>query len=269
MTRVALGEIARAQGVRLLSLETVDSTNDEARRLIEAGERGPLWVTGTQQTKGKGRLGRTWLSPQGNLHASLIVSACDEMRLAPQLGFVAGVATLKGLQHLCPGQRFALKWPNDLLLSGDKIGGILLENIITPTGDARQPTASVSIIGIGVNCETAPEGLPYPTRALTSIGPNAPTALELISVLTDAFVGTLALWRRGLGFAQIRNEWLSCAAGLGDEIHVVLAHETLIGRFEEIDSTGRLVLSCLEGKRLIEAGDVLLGPRPVLTETLR
>ena len=87
--------------------------------------------------------------------------------------------------------------------------------------------------------------------------------------MTDAFVGTLALWRRGLGFAQIRNEWLSCAAGLGDEIHVVLAHETLIGRFEEIDSTGRLVLACLEGKRLIEAGDVLLGPRPVLTETLR
>jgi BirA family biotin operon repressor/biotin-[acetyl-CoA-carboxylase] ligase len=266
---VALGEIARAKGVRLLSLETVDSTNDEARRLIELGERGPLWIIAAQQTKGKGRLGRTWLSPQGNLHASLIVTGCDEARLAPQLGFVAGVATLKALRHLCPGQRFALKWPNDLLLSGDKIGGILLENIMSPTGDARNPTASVSIIGIGVNCETAPEGLPYPTRALRSIGANAPSAPELTGVLTDAFVETLALWRQGYGFSQIRNEWLSCAAGLGEEIHVALAHETLIGRFEEIDSTGRLVLSCLEGKRLIEAGDVLLGPRPVLTETPR
>ena len=269
MTRVALGEIARAQGVRLISLETVDSTNDEARRLIELGERGPLWVVAAQQTKGKGRLGRTWLSPQGNLHASLIVNACDEMRHAPQLGFVAGVATLKALRHLCPDEAFALKWPNDLLLNGDKIGGILLENIITPSGDARQPTTSMSIIGIGVNCETAPEGLPYPTRALRSIGTNAPSALQLIGELTDAFVAPLALWRRGLDFEKIRKEWLSCAAGLGDEIQVALAHETLIGRFEEIDLTGRLVLSCTEGKRLIEAGDVLLGPRPALTETLR
>jgi BirA family transcriptional regulator, biotin operon repressor / biotin---[acetyl-CoA-carboxylase] ligase len=269
VTRVALGEIARAQGVRLLSLGTVDSTNDEARRLIEAGERGPLWVIAVHQTQGRGRLGRTWLSPQGNLHASLILNACDEASLAPQLGFVAGVATLKALRHLCPRQNFALKWPNDLLLSGDKIGGILLENIMTQTGDARQPTTSVSIIGIGINCENAPEGLPYPTRALKSLGVHAPSVLELTHALTDAFVAVLALWRRGLGFAQIRNEWLSCAAGLGQEIHVMLADETLVGRFEEIDSIGRLVLSGPKGKRLIEAGDVLLGPRPVVTETLR
>lgn len=257
-----LGLLARACGVRLLALESVDSTNDEARRLIEAGERGPLWVVAARQTHGHGRLGREWISPAGNLHASFVLSDFGETAIAPQLGFVAGLAALRALRAATgEAPRFALKWPNDLLLDGAKLGGILLENVGAPTGDARRPTASVAIIGIGVNCVEAPSGLPFEARALTSIGPNAPDAATLFTLLSDALVETLDLWACGEGFVRIRDAWLKDAAYLGANIRVELPREAIEGRFETIDATGRLVLATRDGERIIEAGDVSLGPR--------
>ena len=257
-----LGSVARARGVRLLALESVDSTNDEARRLIEAGERGPLWVVAARQTSGRGRLGRQWISPPGNLHASFILSDFGASAIAPQLGFVAGVATLRALRA-ATGEfgRFALKWPNDLLLEGAKLGGILLENVSAPTGDARAPYAAAAIIGIGVDCAEAPKGLPFEARALTAIGPSAPDAARLFSHLSDALAEALDLWRGGEGFAQIREKWLNHAAYLGANIRVELPRETVEGRFATIDAAGRLVLATHSGERTIEAGDVSLGPR--------
>ncbi|MBI1981755.1 MAG: biotin--[acetyl-CoA-carboxylase] ligase [Methylocystis sp.] len=254
--------MARARGVRLLALKSVDSTNDEARRLIENGERGPLWVVAARQTCGHGRLGRDWISPAGNLHASFVLSDFGESAVAPQLGFVASVATLRALRAATgEAGRFALKWPNDLLLDGAKLGGILLENVGVPTGDARAPRASVAIVGIGVNCVEAPRDLPFKARALTSIGPNAPNAAALFAHLSDALVDTLDLWRGGGGFADIREAWLKDVAYLGAQIRVELPRNAVEGRFETIDATGRLVLATREGDRVIEAGDVSLGPR--------
>lgn len=262
MARVELGHSARARGVRLLALDETDSTNDEARRLVEAGERGPLWVVAARQTRGRGRLGRSWVSSAGNLHASLVVSGFGEAAIAPQLGFVAGVAAMRAVRAAAgDAHDFALKWPNDLLLDGAKLGGILLECVSVPTGDARTPVAPVAIVGIGVNCAEAPGDLPYDARALLSLGPQAPSAVQLFALLSDAFVETFELWRGGEGFAQLRDVWLSHAAGLGADIGVALARETLQGRFETIDATGRLVLSTLDGARTIEAGDVLLARR--------
>ena len=259
-----LGSLSRARGVRLLALESVDSTNDEARRLIEAGERGPLWVVAARQTGGHGRLGRRWISPAGNLHASLVLGDVGKSAVAPQLGFVAGVAALRALRAASGEEnRFALKWPNDLLLDGAKLGGILLENVSAPTGDARAPVGSAAIIGIGVNCADAPRGLPFEARALTSIGPNAPDAAALFAHLSDALVKALDLWRGGEGFARVREAWLTHAAYLGAQIRVELPRETVEGRFATIDATGRLVLATRNGERVVEAGDVSLGPRQV------
>jgi biotin-[acetyl-CoA-carboxylase] ligase BirA-like protein len=261
---VELGSLARARGVRLLALESVDSTNDEARRLIETGERGPLWVVAARQTGGHGRLGRQWISPQGNLHASFILGDFGASAIAPQLGFVAGVAALRALRAATGDVgRFALKWPNDLLLDGAKLGGILLENVSAPTGDSRAPVASIAIIGIGVNCAEAPQDLPFEANALTSVGPDAPDAARLFSHLSDALVEALDLWRGGEGFAQIREAWLNHAAYLGAPIRVELPRETVEGRFATIDATGRLVLATPSGERTVEAGDVSLGPRRI------
>lgn len=257
-----LGLSARARGVRLLALESVDSTNDEARRLIENGERGPLWIVAERQTRGHGRLGREWISAPGNLHASFVLHDYGESALAPQLGFVAGVAALRAVRAATGGAgRFALKWPNDLLVDGGKLGGILLENVGVPTGDARAPRAAAAIIGIGVNCAEAPRDLPFEARALASIGPNAPDATTLFTHLSDALVEALDLWGGGAGFLRIRDAWLAGAAYIGDHIRVELPRETVAGRFETIDAAGRLVLETGAGARLIEAGDVSLGPR--------
>lgn len=257
-----LGSLARARGVRLLALESVDSTNDEARRLIEAGERGPLWVVAARQTRGHGRLGRDWISPPGNLHASLVLGDFGDAAVAPQLGFVAGVAAMRGLRAATGDVgRFALKWPNDLLLDGAKLGGILLENVGVPTGDARAPRAFVAIIGLGVNCAEAPRDLPFEARALASIGPNPPDAATLFTHLSDALVDTIDLWRGGEGFARVRDAWLKDAAYLGAQIRVELPRETVEGRLATIDAIGRLVLATQDGERVIEAGDVSLGPR--------
>ncbi len=252
-----LGPLAHARGVRLLTLDEVDSTNDEARRLIESGERGPLWVVAARQTKGRGRLGREWISPPGNFHGSFVVGDFAQARIAPQLGFVAGVAAIKALRACSPSGRFALKWPNDLLLDGAKLGGILLECV-------NATAAPVAIVGIGVNVAQAPPDLPYPARALAELGAGAPSAGTLFERLSDSMTETVEIWRAGEGFADIRDAWLAAAGGLGEEVRVALAHETLAGRFETIDADGRLVLSLADGqRRAIEAGDVLLGPRPV------
>lgn len=255
------GLFARANGVRVLALGSVDSTNDEARRLIGEGERGPLWVVADRQTGGRGRLGRSWVSAPGNLYASLIVSDFHDPAVAPQLGFVAGVAAMQALRRCSGDGDFALKWPNDLLLGGAKLGGILLETVSAPTGDLRAPVAPVAIIGIGVNCTTAPPDLPYRAAALSSLGAAAPSREAFFAALSDALTEMLALWRSPGGFARVRELWLRDAAGLGAHIAVRLMQGMIAGVFETIDATGRLVLVTPTGARAIEAGDVEIGPR--------
>lgn len=248
-----LGPIARARGVRLLSLDEIDSTNDEARRLIETGERGPLWIVAARQTKGRGRLGREWISRPGNFYASFVFGEFSEVRVAPELGFVTGVAAMRALRALAGQGAFQLKWPNDLLLEGAKLGGILLECM-------NASTAPVAIIGVGVNLVDAPKDTPYPARALCE-ALSAPSREAFFAHFSDAMAEALELWNGGAGFAQIRQEWLASAAGLGQDITVVLSHEKLEGRFETIDASGRLVLETTDSRRTIEAGDVLIGPR--------
>lgn len=249
-----LGSLACTRGVRLLALDSVDSTNEEARRLIDTGERGPLWIVADRQTRGRGRLGRDWISPRGNLYASFVSGDVPSALVAPQLGFVTGVAAIRALRASAGDRGFRLKWPNDLLLDGAKLGGILLECV----GDASAP---VAIVGVGVNVVEAPCDLPYPARALSDMGADAPSAETFFTHFSDALVEALDLWRGGEGFARIREEWLASASGLGDDIRVALAHETLEGRFDTVDGSGRLILSTRNGPRVIEAGDVLLGPR--------
>jgi BirA family biotin operon repressor/biotin-[acetyl-CoA-carboxylase] ligase len=259
--RFELGEEARARGVRLLSLEEVDSTNEEGKRLVAEGERGPLWIVARSQSKGRGRLGREWVSAAGNLHATLVYSNDLPLALAPQLGFVAGIATIAAIrQAALLSDQVALKWPNDILLGGGKLGGILLEGVVIQTGDPRDPSHCVTIIGIGVNCAAAPKGLPYAARALSNVGAYAPSAEAVFARLSDCFVSTLDLWANGEGFPAIREKWLEDAAGLGEPIRVALARgEELQGRFKTIDASGRLIITTDSGDRIVDAGDVFLG----------
>lgn len=258
MDRLELGNSAAVRGVRLIAHDEIDSTNDEAKRLVQAGETGPLWIVAARQTKGRGRLGRSWTSLSGNLHASLILSGFGPAAIAPQLGFVAGVATISALLEATGATgRLALKWPNDILLDDAKLAGILLEGAYLPQAATAPFGGLACVIGIGVNCVAAPSDVPGPVSDLSRLSP-APTASDVFSLLSDKLLETLDLWAGGDGFAALRERWLAHAAGLGREIEVKLARETVIGRFDTIDATGRLMLSTREGQRIIEAGDVFL-----------
>lgn len=255
MEHFKLGERALSHGVRLEIYDEIDSTNDEAKRRAEAGDAGPLWIVAARQTKGRGRLGRRWSSLDGNLHASLLISDFGPAALAPQLGFVAGLATIGALIEATGAtERLALKWPNDVLLDGEKLAGVLLEGAQPPWPGA--PFGCV--IGIGVNCVAAPHDLATRASDLSRLGGPRRDAGAIFASLSNKMEETLALWAGGSGFPALRERWLSHAAGLGGEIEAQLARETISGVFETIDADGRLIVSTRNGRRAIEAGDIFL-----------
>jgi BirA family transcriptional regulator, biotin operon repressor / biotin---[acetyl-CoA-carboxylase] ligase len=243
---------ASAAGVRLLAYDEIDSTNAEALRLIRQGEHGPLWITAEQQSAGRGRRGRKWISVTGNLHASLLLADPGPVEHWPQLAFVAALALHDAVVEVAPEIRpmLELKWPNDLLLAGAKFAGILIE------GEGREEEGAVAI-GIGVNCKAHPAGAAFPATNLAAGGANV-SAAALSAALTVKMPGRLAQWNRGNGFATVRADWLARAAGLGENIRVGLADRELDGRFEGLDESGCLVLIAPDGgKAVVAAGDVV------------
>ncbi|WP_262268914.1 MULTISPECIES: biotin--[acetyl-CoA-carboxylase] ligase [Microvirga] len=247
-----------AAGYRLLSLEATNSTNDDALQAARAGDPGQLWITAREQLAGRGRHGRQWSSPPGNLYASLLlIDPCD-LRSAPQLGFVAGLALHEAVEAVSRigAPRLALKWPNDLLLDGAKVSGLLLE------GHRLQPDGPLAIvIGFGVNVAFAPSGTPYPAAALQHVRPGL-TREEVFTTLSSAFARTFSAWRsssRGHGsdpFGAIRRLWMERAAGLGRQVTLRLPSGEKTGVFDGLDSSGRLQLKSNAGMELIDAGDL-------------
>jgi BirA family biotin operon repressor/biotin-[acetyl-CoA-carboxylase] ligase len=232
----------------IIFLDVVDSTNAQALRLAKAGERGPLWIVAKEQSTGRGRRGRAWISPAGNLYATLMLTDPGPPRAAPQLGFVAALALHDAAVAAAPAlaPRLALKWPNDLLCAGRKISGILIEGEGDPV---------VAAIGVGVNCCHHPDATELPATDFAAEGADVDAA-SLFRHLVEAMQRRLTLWNRGGGFAAVRGAWLSRALGLGKPIRVRLAERETTGCFEAIDDAGRLVLRTAKGVEAIAAGDV-------------
>lgn len=229
------------------------STNDTAMAALRAGDPGALFVVAERQTGGRGRQGRVWTSPPGNLYATLALRDPSPLSIAPQLGFVAGVALAKALRGLLGGdERLRIKWPNDMLFDGAKLAGLLLES--TTLADGRL----ACVIGFGVNCASHPDGLAYPATDLCTAARAPISSTMVLAALAETMETELDVWNRGAGFPAIRERWLGLAAGLGQPIAVVTPRDTLDGMFDGIDPTGRLIIAL--GGRLvaIDAGDVFL-----------
>jgi BirA family transcriptional regulator, biotin operon repressor / biotin---[acetyl-CoA-carboxylase] ligase len=244
----ALGRGAAAKGYRHIHLDTVGSTNAEAQRL--GGDR--LWITADEQTAGRGRRGRDWSSPPGNLYASLILAEPSPPQRAAQLSFVAAVALADAVAAVAPrsAERTTLKWPNDLLVGGAKAAGILVEGV--------HGSAFSAVIGCGVNVAHHPEGLAYTATHLAALDPGV-TAAGLFAALSDAFADRLEQWAEGRSFAATRSAWLARAAGLGEPIRVRLADRMMEGTFEALTEDGVLLLrDAADIVRPISAGDVFL-----------
>jgi len=250
-----------AAGYRLSAHDTLTSTNAEALKLARGGERGPLWIVAREQTAGRGRRGNSWVSPPGNLYATLLLTDPAPPDCAPQLSFVAVLAVHDAIAERVPALRtaLALKWPNDLLCGGGKLAGILIEG-------ERAADALAVAIGIGVNCESHPSHTPYRVTDLKGEGAKV-AAGELFESLTAATARRLAQWRRGAGFPEIRTDWIARAAGIGSDMRARLPDKEIVGRAEGLDEQGRLLLRLADGSlQPIAAGEVFpldgAPPRP-------
>lgn len=226
--------------------DQLGSTNDEARRLIEAGAAHGIVVHADQQTAGRGRFSRRWVSPPGNLYVSIVLRPDLPASRSMELSFLAALAVADAVDALLPRQvRTTLKWPNDVLVRGGKIAGILLEQ----AGEA-------TILGIGLNVLHAPEGLSYQVSTIVGCGGLA-TVDGTREKLLQALGGWLTIWQAE-GFAPIRGAWLTRAHPVGSTLNVRLADRFVTGRFAGIDTDGALLLDTLQGRGRIVAGDVTL-----------
>lgn len=246
-------------GVARHVLERVDSTNAEAFRLAPSLS-GPAWIMARRQEAGRGRRGRVWTDPPGNFAATLILRPEGGAADAARLSFVAALAVHDALLNLCgPQLNIALKWPNDVLLNGGKLSGILLES----AGQGAQVTALA--IGIGVNLEAAPRPDGVEQGALRPVSLKGETGLTVTpDELLDALAASFDHWSRQMrdyGFAPIRGAWLARAAKLGETITARTGATETIGRFEGIDETGALILITARGRQAIPAADIYFSGR--------
>jgi BirA family biotin operon repressor/biotin-[acetyl-CoA-carboxylase] ligase len=250
----------------LVALDSGDSTNAAAARRAAAGAPEGTLVWARSQTAGRGRRGRTWQSPPGNLYVSLVLRPDCPLEQAAQLSFVAAVALGEAVDAVLPrGPALRFKWPNDLLLDGAKVSGILLE-AATDAGALQSV-----VIGIGVNIASAPpaasdsaetaSGAGYPATSLAAAG-SIVTAPVLLQGLAGALLAWRERWSRQ-GFAPVRAQWLRFARGPGETVTVRLPGETLHGRFEALEADGAMVLALADGRtRRVTAGDVFFGAAP-------
>jgi BirA family biotin operon repressor/biotin-[acetyl-CoA-carboxylase] ligase len=244
--------------VGLHHFDDIDSTNEEARRMAAAGMRGPAWIYADTQSAGRGRRGRAWMSEPGNLFCTHLFAPECPMPKAAELSFVTALAVFDavdaaGLQGL------ALKWPNDLLVDGAKVSGILIESAPGPAG--HQDQDPLLAIGIGINIARAPDETPYPATSLAAHGMSV-TPLSLLTVLANAFIARCRQWNKGAGFALIRQEWLERARGLGGPITVRLHDRVIEGEFLSLDDDGALEIRAGDKVEKISAGDVFFPDMP-------
>ena len=258
-----LGPKAISAGYRLAAFDRTGSTNAEAMARARDGERGPMWFVTTEQTAGRGRRQRAWIAPRGNLASSILEVMDVSPAVAATMGFAFGLAHETALQRVSVEAnlrlagsdqlKYLLKWPNDILVRGQKLCGLLVE------AEAMTDGGLAVVAGIGTNVIAAPEGTATPATSLATLGVNV-GAEELFTALSDAWVEFRGIWDNGRGFAEIRRLWLERAFGLGERVAIQTGTAVVEGTFDTIDEAGCLIIRTAEGKRAaVTAGEVYFG----------
>jgi BirA family biotin operon repressor/biotin-[acetyl-CoA-carboxylase] ligase len=224
------------------------STNDDVASLARAGEPEGVWVRAERQSGGRGRQGREWHSPPGNLHASTLVRLRPGDPPAPTLALVAAVALQEVASgFVAGGLAVEIKWPNDLLVAGAKLSGILLER----TGDSI-------VVGFGVNLADHPDQIARPAINMGMLG-GAPDPARFLEALAASFARWIGRWREE-GLEPIREAWLAAAHSLGTALSTHAAGGARVeGLFDGLDESGALRLRLADGSvQVVHAGDVFL-----------
>ncbi len=234
-------------GYDRLILDEIDSTNEEARRHAPAKQ--SIWIAARRQTAARGRQGRAWEAPEGNLSATLLISRDDAPAELAQLTFHASLAVADLFAHFAPKALVQTKWPNDALLNGKKAAGILLENF-GPSGGHNANLA----IGIGINLAHHPDpgSSRWPPTSIAAESGEAPGFENALTVLAQR----LDHWLTIGDFAVIRAEWLSRTSHLGRKVEARLPDRSFTGIFEDVDAEGALVLRTPGGTERIAAADI-------------
>jgi BirA family biotin operon repressor/biotin-[acetyl-CoA-carboxylase] ligase len=227
--------------------EKIGSTNDEARRLAQQGAPNGTVIHADEQTSGRGRLSHTWFSPPGNLYLSVLLRTGQPATRTSELSFLAAIAVADTVETLLPRQiRTMLKWPNDVLVNGAKIAGILIEQVDEAT-----------IIGIGLNVLEAPSNAAYKTTTIVANG-----GIASVDGARDILLGRIGVhltdWQ-STGFAPIREQWLSRSYPVGAEIRANTGGQVISGHFAGLDRDGALLLDTPQGRQRIVAGEIVAG----------
>ncbi len=235
-------------------LPSVDSTLSEAWRMVEGGDAPPFWLTADEQTQGRGRMERSWVSEPGNLYSTLVLASPADAHL-PLIPFAVTLAVGEAIRRSLPEHKRSLvthKWPNDVLIEGAKTSGILIERRVI-TG------ASLLAIGMGVNVAHAPAIAGRETTCLADEGSDA-TPPDVFAELQGAMLDVLSTLQRAP--QTIVPTWLKRAQGLGEPVSVITGNTTLKGTFDHLAADGALMLRLPSGAlQAVHTGDVVIKPR--------
>lgn len=231
--------------------DEIDSTSEEAKRRARSGESGPLWIAACKQTAGRGRLGRQWSSPDGNLFTTLLFAPKGGLGLAGKVPFAAGLAVVDTCKAVLPDVDFRLKWPNDVRVDRAKLTGILVES-----GETNGVLWVA--LGIGVNVKVAPEIAAQAPTSLSELGAHpALCAEDVLETLRGCMAKRLD--QADTDFAALLRDWKQVAEGIGENIEAGPVDARVTGIFEDLAEDGGLILRLPDGSRqTIRAGDVEL-----------
>jgi BirA family transcriptional regulator, biotin operon repressor / biotin---[acetyl-CoA-carboxylase] ligase len=225
-------------------LLTTDSTNSEARRRLDFGETAPFWIISEDQTQGRGRLGREWISKPGNLYSTHAFPFSAPITTASQISFVAALAIHDTASCFITGTDISLKWPNDCLIDGAKFSGILAEL-----------HKSTMILGMGLNVLHEPQGLPYRTTCLNSYAHDV-TVAKVFETLQLKLKKWLQIWDNSNGFQHIHRGWEARCSAIGKPMSLDTSRALLHGTFVGLAPDGGLVLNHNNTTTIHHAGDV-------------
>ncbi|WP_353270260.1 biotin--[acetyl-CoA-carboxylase] ligase [Wolbachia endosymbiont (group A) of Myopa testacea] len=233
------------EGFHIHHYKEVSSTNEEALDLIERGISNETIIIADKQTEGRGRTGKSWISPEGNLYVSLIINQETDVSKLTELTFVTALAVGNTLLSFMNDSNIQYKWPNDVLVDSKKISGILLE---------RKSNSNWLIIGIGINVNHAP----LPGTTCISNYDESVSNMDLSKELIINFNKLRKQWLFD-GFYAIREMWLKKAFKMNEQISVKLADKLYEGIFADIDKSGKLVLQQKDGSLIyFDAGELFI-----------
>lgn len=218
--------------------DTLDSTNSEAKRLMLAGAKEGIVVVAEKQTHGRGRLGRRWISPKGNLYATMVVIPDKELIAIPSLALVTGLAIAQALKELLSfSHPVQVKWPNDVLLASQKVCGILVETDVDNSGKP------ICYIGFGVNLVSSPEMVAFPATSLHHYLARPVAPEEVLAHILVKFTILYEEWLEN-GFKKLNKPWSDTAFGIGRHIAVQLQPgvETF-GKYTGVNEEGALLIA--------------------------